>query len=65
MRKRMAGLVAIGAASALMLAGCAGGGNGGGNGASGDDVDFSAEPTGDLTAWGFENADDAAKKHTE
>jgi len=61
MRKRMAGLVAIGAASALMLAGCAGGGNGGGNGASGDNVDFSAEPTGDLTAWGFENADDVGQ----
>ena len=57
MRKRMVGLVAIGAASALLLTGC----GGGGDEATGEDVDFSAEPTGALTAWGFENADDVGQ----
>jgi multiple sugar transport system substrate-binding protein len=57
MRKRMVGLVAIGAASALLLAGCAGGGEEAPSG----DVDFSAEPTGTLKAWGFENADDVGQ----
>lgn len=57
MRKRIVGLVAIGAASALMLAGCAGGGEE----PTGGDIDFSAEPTGTLKAWGFENADDVGQ----
>jgi multiple sugar transport system substrate-binding protein len=57
MRKRMVGLVAIGAASALLLAGCAGGGEE----TPSEDVDFSAEPTGALKAWGFENADDVGQ----
>jgi multiple sugar transport system substrate-binding protein len=58
MRKRMVGLVAIGAASAMLLAGC---GGGGGEATTAEDVDFSAEPTGALTAWGFENADDVGQ----
>src|SRR5687768_12770722 len=57
MRKRMVGLVAIGAASAMLLAG----GGGGGGQATGEDADFSAEPTGALSAWGFENADDVGQ----
>lgn len=42
------------AASAIVLAGC----SGGGAGEAAGDVDFTAEPAGTLKAWGFENADD-------
>jgi multiple sugar transport system substrate-binding protein len=55
MRKRILGIAALTAASAVVLVGC--GGGGGGEEAAAD-VDFSAEPTGTLSAWGFENADD-------
>ncbi len=54
MRKRITGIAAVVAASAVVLTGC--GGGGGGDAAA--DVDFTAEPTGTLSAWGFENADD-------
>lgn len=54
MRKRILGIAAMAAASAVVLAGC----SGGGAGEVAGDVDFSAEPTGTLKAWGFENADD-------
>lgn len=54
MRKRILGIAAIAAASAVVLAGC----SGGGAGEVAGDVDFSSEPTGTLKAWGFENADD-------
>ncbi|KAA9148714.1 extracellular solute-binding protein [Microbacterium lushaniae] len=54
MRKRITGIAAVAAASAVVLTGC--GGGGGGDAAA--DVDFTAEPTGTLSAWGFENADD-------
>ncbi|MFE1646653.1 ABC transporter substrate-binding protein [Microbacterium sp. P01] len=54
----MTAIVALGAASALMLAACSGGGD---ETASGSDVDFTAAPTGDLSAWGFENADDVGQ----
>ncbi len=54
MRKRILGIAAMAAASAVVLAGC----SGGGAGEVAGDVDFSAEPTGTLNAWGFENADD-------
>lgn len=57
MRKRIVSLAAIAAASALMLTGCAGGGEE----APGEDVDFSAAPSGTLKAWGFENADDVGQ----
>jgi multiple sugar transport system substrate-binding protein len=57
MRKRIIGLVAIGAASALMLAGCAGGEEE----APETGIDFTAAPTGTLNAWGFENADDVGQ----
>ena len=56
MRTRMIGIAAL-AASAVLLAGCGGGGDGGG-GDAGADADFTAEPTGSMSAWGFENADD-------
>jgi multiple sugar transport system substrate-binding protein len=56
MRTRMIGIAAL-AASAVLLAGCGGGGDGGG-GEAGADADFTAEPTGSMSAWGFENADD-------
>lgn len=54
MRKRILGIAAMAAASAIVLAGC--GGGGGEDPAA--DVDFGSEPTGTLKAWGFENADD-------
>ncbi|MDQ0643102.1 multiple sugar transport system substrate-binding protein [Microbacterium murale] len=54
MRKRILGIAAMAAASAVVLAGC----SGGGAGEVAGDVDFSTEPTGTLKAWGFENADD-------
>jgi multiple sugar transport system substrate-binding protein len=62
MRKRMIGIAAI-AASAVLLAGC-GGGDGGG-GTAGEDADFTADPTGDLSAWGFENADDVGQSRLD
>ena len=62
MRKRMIGMAAI-AASAVLLAGCGGGGNGGG--VTDGDVDFEAEPTGALSAWGFENADDVGQSRLD
>lgn len=57
MRKRLISLVGVGAASALLLAGCAGGGGDTGGGGGGD-IDYTADATGSLNAWGFENADD-------
>ena len=62
MRKRMIGIAAV-AASVVLLAGC-GGGNGGG-GTAGGDADFTADPTGDLSAWGFENADDVGQSRLD
>ena len=61
MRKRIIGIAAI-AASAVMLAGCGGGGGGGG---TAGDADFDAEPTGTLSAWGFENADDVGQSRLD
>lgn len=58
MRKRLTGFVALAAASAVMLSGC---GGGGGGGAAAEDADFTADPTGALSAWGFENADDVGQ----
>lgn len=59
MRTRMTGLVVMAAASAVLLTGC--GGAGGSGGAAAEDVDFAAEPSGALSAWGFENADDVGQ----
>jgi multiple sugar transport system substrate-binding protein len=56
MRTRI-GVATLGAASLIVLTGC----GGGGGGAAAEDVDFSAEPTGTLAAWGFENADDVGQ----
>ncbi len=47
--------IGVAAAAALLLTGC-----GGGGGAAGA-ADFESEPTGTLTAWGFENADDVGQ----
>lgn len=47
----------LGAASLIVLTGC----GGGGGGATAEDVDFGAEPTGALSVWGFENADDVGQ----
>ncbi len=63
MRKRMIGIAAV-AAAAVLLAGCGGGGGGGGT-AAGGEADFTAEPTGDLSAWGFENADDVGQSRLD
>ncbi|NLP84529.1 extracellular solute-binding protein [Microbacterium sp. CFH 90308] len=62
MRKRIIGIAAI-AASAVVLAGCGSGGGGGGG--TGGDIDFTAEPTGALSAWGFENADDVGQSRLD
>ncbi|MBT2476273.1 sugar ABC transporter substrate-binding protein, partial [Microbacterium sp. ISL-103] len=54
MKTRILGAAAAVTASALLLSGC-----GGGSGESAaESVDFGAEATGTLKAWGFENADD-------
>lgn len=54
MTKRQKALLAIAVtASVTMLAGCSGGGSG-----AGGDVAFSTKPTGNLKAWGFDNADE-------
>lgn len=63
MRKRIVGLVAIGAVAALALTGCGGGTEEEGAPESG--IDFSAEPTGTLNAWGFENADDVGQSRLD
>lgn len=47
--------IAAAAAAALLLTGCGGGGG------AADAADFEAEPTGTLSAWGFENADDVGQ----
>jgi len=56
MKKRFTGAVALGAIAALALTGCAGGGE-----EAGADVDFTAKPSGTLSMWGFENADDVGQ----
>lgn len=54
MKTRILGAAAAVTASALLLSGC-----GGGSGESAaESVDFGADATGTLKAWGFENADD-------
>ncbi len=54
MKKRQKTLLAIAmTASVTMLAGCAAGGGG-----EAADVSFTDSPTGDLRAWGFDNADE-------
>src|SRR5688572_5136918 len=61
MRKRILGIAAMAAASAVLLTGC----GGGGEDETGGDVDFTAEPTGTLSAWGFENADDVGQSRLD
>ncbi|WP_309127262.1 extracellular solute-binding protein [Microbacterium sp.] len=60
MRKRILGIAAVIAASAVVLTGCGGGGDD-----PAADVDFGAEPTGTLKAWGFENADDVGQSRLD
>lgn len=62
MHKRILGIAAVAAASAVVLTGC-----GGGKDASdmADAVDWGAKAAGDLTAWGFENADDVGQSRLD
>jgi multiple sugar transport system substrate-binding protein len=57
MRNRLIGAAAMTAASVAVLAGC----SGGGGSEAAAEVDFTAEPTGAVSAWGFENADDVGE----
>lgn len=62
MHKRILGIAAIVTASAVVVTGC-----GGGKDASdvAEDVDWGAQATGDLKAWGFENADDVGQSRLD
>ena len=62
MHKRILGIAAIVAASAVVLTGCGGGGDAS---EMADEVDWGAEATGDLKAWGFENADDVGQSRLD
>lgn len=57
MNRQRTVVAVLGAASLIVLTGC----GGGGGGATAEDVDFGAEPTGALSVWGFENADDVGQ----
>ncbi|WZH38038.1 MAG: hypothetical protein PIR02_05065 [Microbacterium enclense] len=60
MRTRsLAGVAAL-AASVVVLTSCSGGSDD-----PAADVDFSAPPTGTLSAWGFENADDVGQSRLD
>jgi len=60
MRKRsLAGVAAL-AASVIVLTSCSGGSDD-----PAADVDFAAPPTGTLSAWGFENADDVGQSRLD
>jgi multiple sugar transport system substrate-binding protein len=61
MSRRRIPVAVLGIASLTLLAGC---GGGGGSDAA-EDVDFGAEPTGALAAWGFENADDVGQSRLD
>lgn len=58
MRKTHRAAVALLPITALALAACS---SGGGDEGGGEATDFSAEATGTLNAWGFENADDVGQ----
>ncbi|MEU4777196.1 hypothetical protein [Micromonospora sp. NPDC023633] len=62
MRKRRAAFIAAGVAAAL-VATAACGSSEGDNG--GEAANFDAKPTGTLSAWGFNNADDVGKARIE
>ncbi len=57
MKRRQWRLVGI-ATAVLLVAGCGGGGSGSG---SEEPQQFTTNPTGELRAWGFDNADDVGK----
>ncbi|WP_210480302.1 ABC transporter substrate-binding protein [Naasia sp. SYSU D00948] len=62
MKKRQRVLLAVTAVTSIAaLTACGSGGGGGGGNNAGGNADFSAEPTGTLNAWGFENADDVGQ----
>lgn len=61
MKQRYLAGVAVCAASIAVLASC----SGGGGDEQAADVDFTAEPTGALAAWGFENADDVGQSRLD
>ncbi|MFZ8757166.1 ABC transporter substrate-binding protein [Microbacterium sp. HMH0099] len=61
MKQRYLAGVAVCAASIAVLASC----SGGGGDEQAADVDFTAEPTGTLAAWGFENADDVGQSRLD
>jgi len=58
-RRSLAGAAAI-AASVVILTSCSGGSED-----PAADVDFAAEPSGTLAAWGFENADDVGQSRLD
>jgi multiple sugar transport system substrate-binding protein len=60
MRKRSLTGVAALAASVIVLTSCSGGSDD-----PAADVDFAAPPTGTLSAWGFENADDVGQSRLD
>jgi len=62
MHKRILGIAAVVAASAVVLTGCGGGGDAAD---MADDVDWGADATGTLNAWGFENADDVGQSRLD
>jgi len=59
MKRKRALLVALATASTLGLTTACG--SSGGNGTAGGSAKFTANPTGSMTAWAFDNADDVGK----
>lgn len=62
MHKRILGIAAVVAAAAVVLTGCGGGGDASDQA---DDVEWGADATGTLKAWGFENADDVGQSRLD
>jgi multiple sugar transport system substrate-binding protein len=61
MSKRRAAFIAAGVAAALAATTACGPSGGGDDNGGSDAADFSAKPSGTLSAWGFDNADDVGK----
>lgn len=62
MRKRRAAFIAAGVAAALVATAACGSSEGD---SGGEAANFDAKPTGTLSAWGFNNADDVGKARIE
>jgi multiple sugar transport system substrate-binding protein len=60
-RLKMAVGSSLAAAVLLVGAACGGGGDGDGGSGGGDEQTFTKNPSGQLRAWGFDNADDVGK----